>query len=293
MKIAKRLKIAINGGKGGVGKSMVSTSLAVEFAKKFKTILVDADAECPNDHLLISAKIREVSRVYQSIPKFDYKKCRKCGQCAQACKQGAILFVEGKYPVFVKDACTGCMACQSACPYGAIYESKKEIGKIYSGKNYGINLVSAELKLGERESGEIVTEVRKYADKISRRLKAEVMVIDSAPGIGCPVIASLVGTDYIIAVTEPTPSALFDLKRVLYLANHFKIKHGIVINKFDMARTFSREIVDFAKKNNVPILGKIPFRRDFLKSTIKMKPVVKIKRKYEELFKGIIDKIVL
>jgi cellulose biosynthesis protein BcsQ len=41
----KPMKIVVSGGKGGVGKSMVATSLAVEFAKKTKTMLVDADKE--------------------------------------------------------------------------------------------------------------------------------------------------------------------------------------------------------------------------------------------------------
>jgi len=303
------MKIAITGGKGGVGKSMVATSLAVEFARQKKTMLVDADAECPNDHLLLSIKRKKYTAVYQSIPKFDYSKCTKCGKCASACKKGAIVWAKGKYPAFVKDACIGCMACISACPYGAITETKKEIGKIYTGhynvnpvkyafrRNLrsklfnGVNLVSGELKLGELASGEVVAEVRKYSDKINEKLGAEVVVIDFSPGIGCPVIASLVGTDYIVGVTEPTPSALFDLKRVLYLANHFGIKHGIVINKFDLAKNFYREIEKFAKENNIPILGKIPYRKDFVKSTIKMKPVVEINPKYKKLFKEIINKI--
>ena len=285
------MKIAITGGKGGVGKSMVATSLAVELARKIKTVLVDADAECPNDHLLLSVKRKKYITVYQSIPKFDYSKCKKCGKCALACKRGAIVWVKGKYPAFVKDACIGCMACYSACPYGAITETKKEIGTIYTGKNYNVNLVSGELKLGELASGEIVAEVRKHSDKLNEEIKAEVVVIDSSPGISCPVIASLVGTDYIVAVTEPTPSALFDLKRVLYLANHFRIKHGIVINKFDLAKNFYREIEKFAKENNIPILGKIPYRKDFVNSTIKMKPAVEINPKYKKLFKEIINKI--
>jgi len=285
------MKIAITGGKGGVGKSMVATSLAVEFARKTKAMLVDADAECPNDHLLLSIKRKKYTAVYLSIPKFDYNKCAKCGKCALACKRGAIVWVKGKYPAFVKDDCIGCMACLSACPYGAITETKKEIGTIYSGKNYGVNLVSSELKLGELASGEVVAEVRKYSDKINEKVKANIMIIDSSPGIGCPVIASLVGTDYIIGVTEPTPSALFDLKRVLYLANHFGIKHGIVINKSDLAKNFYKEIEKFAKENNIPILGKIPYRKDFIKSTIKMKPVVEINPKYKKLFQEIIKKI--
>jgi len=284
-------KIAIVSGKGGVGKSMVATSLAVEFAREIKTILVDADAECPNDHLLLSIRRRKYTFVYQSIPKFDYSKCTKCGKCALACKRDAIVWVKGKFPAFVKDACIGCMACLSTCPYGAITETRKEIGTIYTGKNYGVNLVSSELKLGELASGEVVAEVRKYSDKLNKKIKADIMIIDSSPGIGCPVIASLVGTDYIVGVTEPTPSALFDLKRVLYLANHFGIKHGIVINKSDLERNFCLKIEKFAKTEKLPVIGKIPYRKDFIKSTIKMKPVVVINPKYKKLFQEIIYNI--
>jgi len=285
------MKIAVTGGKGGVGKSMVATSLAVEFARKGKTMLVDADAECPNDHLLLSTKRKKYVTVHQPIPKWDFNKCTKCGKCASICKQNAIVFVKGKYPAFVKDICIGCKACIVACSVGAISETKKEIGTIYTGKNYNVNLVSSELKLGELASGEVVSEVRKYADELNKKIEANNMVIDSSPGIGCPVIASLVGTDYIVAVTEPTPSALFDLKRVLYLADHFGIKHGIVINKFDLSKNFYKEIEKFAKENNIPILGKIPYRKDFVKSTIKMKPVVEINPKYKKIFKEIINSI--
>jgi len=285
------MKIAVTGGKGGTGKSTVATSLAVEFAKTKKTILVDADAECPNDHLLLSVKRKEYSKVYQPIPKWDFKKCTKCGKCAKVCKQNAIVFVKNKYPAFVKDVCIGCKACMVACPKGAISMTKKQIGTIYYGKNYNVNLVIGELKLGELASGEIVTAVREKSDEIDKKLKSEIMLIDSAAGIGCPVIASLVGTDYIVAVTEPTPSALHDLKRVLYLANHFQIKSGIVINKFDLDKKFYKEIEKFAQKNKIPIIGKIPYKKDFVKSTIKMKPIIKTNPEYIKTFKEIIKKI--
>jgi len=285
------MKIAVTGGKGGTGKSTVATSLAVEFAKSKKIMLVDADVECPNDHLLLSIKRKKYSNVYQPIPQWDFKKCIKCGKCASVCKQNAIVFVEGKYPAFVKEVCIGCKACMVACPNNVISMTKKQIGTIYTGKNYGVDLVIGELKLGELASGEIVAAVREKSDEINNKLKSEVMIIDSAAGIGCPVIASLVGTDYIVAVTEPTPSALHDLKRVLYLAKHFNIKHGIVINKFDLDESFCLKIERFAENNKIPIIGKIPYKRDFVDSTIKMKPVVEINPKYKEIFRDIIKKI--
>ena len=285
------MKIAITGGKGGTGKSMVATSLAVEFAKNKATILIDADVECPNDHLLLSVKRKKFIKIYQPIPKWDFDKCIKCGKCASVCKQNAIVFVKNKYPAFVKDLCIGCNACRIVCPENAISETKKEIGKIYIGKNYNVNLISGELKLGQLASGEVVVEVRKYSEKINKEIKAEVILIDSAAGIGCPIIASLIGTDYIIAVTEPTPSALYDLKRVLYLADYFQIKHGIVINKYNLAKKFYLKIEKFAKENNITILGKIPYQKDFINSTIEMKPVVEINSKYKKSFEKIINKI--
>ena len=282
------MKIAVTGGKGGTGKSVVATSLAVEFARNERVMLVDADVECPNDHLLLSIDLKKYASVYQPIPKWGFNKCTKCGKCAFVCKQNAIVFVKGNYPAFVKDVCIGCKACIVACPENAITETKKEIGTILTGKNYNVNLVSGELKLGELASGEVVAEVRKCSEEINKKIKANTILIDSSAGIGCPVIASLVGTDYIVAVTEPTPSALHDLKRVLYLANHFGIKHGIIINKFDIVRMFCSKIEEFAKENNIPIIGRIPYRKDFVDSTIKMKPVVEINPEYKKTFKEII-----
>ena len=165
------MKIAVTGGKGGTGKSTVATSLAIEIAKKKGVLLVDADVECPNDYLMLSIKQKKDKDIFQLIPKWDFSKCTMCGMCGSVCKQNAIVSVKGKYPAFVPDMCIGCQACMIACPANAIGKGRKKIGTIYRGKNYGVDLATGELKLGQLASGEIVAEVRKRADEITSELK--------------------------------------------------------------------------------------------------------------------------
>jgi len=99
------------------------------------------------------------------------------------------------------------------------------------------------------------------------------------------------GLDYIIAVTEPTPSALSDLKRGLKIVNHFGIPCGIVINKYDLNKEFSNKIEKFAKKNKIQILGKIPYNKGFVKALVNLKPAVVYNKRFETFFKGISEKL--
>ena len=285
------MQITIAGGKGGTGKTFISTALAFICSKKFKTLLVDADVECPNDHLIFGIDRAWIKEIFHSIPKIDKKKCIRCGKCADVCKQNSLVFIKNKVPAFVKDTCIGCMACKLVCPKGAILEDKKVIGNIYSGKYEDLFLISGELLLGELASGEVVVDVKKYAKKESIDIKAEIIFIDAPAGTGCPVIASLVGSDYIILVTEPTPSALHDMKRVIHLAKHFKIPCRIIINKYDLAENFCLQIEKFAKENKIFIIGKIPYKREFLDASLKMKIFVELYPRYSKIIGSIIDKI--
>jgi len=63
--------IGITGGKGGTGKSTVATALAFELGKNKKVLLVDADVDCPNDHLLLSIERKVLKDVEQRIPKWN------------------------------------------------------------------------------------------------------------------------------------------------------------------------------------------------------------------------------
>ncbi len=282
------MKIAISGGKGGTGKSTIATMIAVYLSEKKKTMLVDCDVECPNDYLLLNTELEFHKNVFQVIPKWDFSICNKCGKCAEICKQNAIIFVNGKFPAFLSEKCIGCKACIASCPVGAISVDKKAVGKIYFSDiaKPNIALVTGELNIGDLASGEIVSELRTEAGKINNVHKCENVIIDSAAGIGCPVIASIVNNDFVIAVTEPTPVAFSDLKRIIKLSVHFDIPIGVVINKFDIDSEFAKKIEDYLAINNMALLGKIPYDKDIMKLSGSFE--AGLKKEFREIVKNII-----
>jgi len=285
------MKIAIAGGKGGTGKSTIATMIAAELSKKAKTMLIDCDVECPNDHLLLNIEPKFYKKVFQVIPKWDQEICNKCGKCAEICKQNAIVFIEGKYPAILPEKCIGCKACIVSCPLGAISEDKRAVGNIYltESDKYDLTLVTGELNIGDLASGEIVADVRAESVKISKDKEIQHVVTDAAAGIGCPVIASIVNNDFVIAVTEPTPSAFSDLKRIVSLAVHFDIPIGIVINKYDLDEPFAEKIEEYAKDNKIKIMGKMPYDKDFVKSSAEAK--VSDKKEHQVIIKTILSNI--
>jgi MinD superfamily P-loop ATPase len=264
------IKIAITGGKGGTGKSMVSVALASALVKKGKKVLlVDADVDCPGDDLLLGSKLKKMADVESMIPKFDFSKCLHCGKCAQVCPEHAIVFARGKNPIFIPDQCIGCQACQIICPNGAITKSKQIIGEIFIGKKKNITLLSGKMKPGIEESSLVVNALKK---KITEQENFfDYIIIDTAAGTHCPVIAALSGSDCALAVTEPTPLGAHDLDLILDLTKKIKIKTQIILNRFDIG--LENVIKKTAKKYQVEIIAKIPYSREIEKKYCAGNPV--------------------
>jgi len=265
------MKIAITGGKGGTGKSTIATALAVEFAKKVKNkvLLLDGDVDCPNDYIILSIKIKKAKAVYQAIPNWDFKKCIKCGKCSQACRANAILFVKEKYPIFIPDLCVGCNACSIACPTGAISKTKKQIGIIYSGKGYGINLITGEMAIGYGEASPIVNAEKNFASKIEKNYNY--VLVDTGAGTHCNVISALLGCNLALAVTEPTPLGAVDLELILKLNKILKIPTKVILNRSDIGdKNLIKKIV---KKYKTQIIAEIPYRKEILEAFSQGKPI--------------------
>ena len=261
--------IAVTGGKGGTGKSTVACSLAYELSKRNKVLLIDADVDCPNDHLLLSIERKKVKDVTTFLPKFNPEKCIACGRCAQACRANAIVSVPGKKPIFVEQQCIGCKACMLVCPVNAITESKRKIGAVYRGRKGKIEFCSAELLPGFEESSPVVNELKKIA--MENANSYDYIIVDTAAGTHCNVISALLGCDFAIAVTEPTPLGKHDLELILELLSILRIKSGIVINRSDIAD--AKVIEKSAKRFNAPIIEKIPYSKYIEENYAKGKPI--------------------
>ncbi len=252
------LRLTIISGKGGTGKTTVSAQLAYRISKVRRIVLADCDVDAPNLHILLKPKILEEKEfIGMKKAKIDSSKCTNCGLCYELCRFDAIVEDSGYY--IDSTSCEGCALCYHACPEKAIEMIEETRGKIYISETKLGPFVHAILFPGEENSGKLVMEVKELAKVEAEKSGAAAIVVDGAPGIGCPVIASLANTDLAIVVAEPTLSGLSDMIRVLELTEHFRISSVVMINKFDLNIDVSNKIERLCKEKGIEIVGKIPF----------------------------------
>jgi MinD superfamily P-loop ATPase len=265
-------QIVVISGKGGTGKTVMSACFA-SLARN--AVLADVDVDAANLHLLLRPEIQE-RHMFRSGRKarVDREKCTACGICLPLCRFNALLEDEGGKAVVESLSCEGCGLCHYICPEKAIEMEVQVAGEWYiSMTKYG-PFVHARLGVAEENSGKLVTEVRKKAREIAEREGRDLVIMDGAPGIGCPVIASLTGTDLALIVTEPTPSGRHDMERIAALARHFNIRAACCLNKFDLNPENSEQIESWCVEQSIPVVGKIAFDTAVPESVVRGLPYV-------------------
>ncbi|NOZ35048.1 MAG: P-loop NTPase [Chlorobi bacterium] len=243
------MKIAIASGKGGTGKTTLSTNLASYLAESDNVVLVDLDVEEPNSGLFLKAELIFSEEKFKMIPEWIKDKCTLCGECQKNCNFHAIIQLGTMILVF-PELCHSCYACSELCPTDALPMKEKKIGDLSHYKINNLDFIESRLVIGEEQAVPLIKQTIKYADLHFKGIK----IYDSPPGTSCPVIEAVKDADFVILVTEPTPFGLNDLKLAVETVSELNINFGVVINRYGIG---NNDVIEYCNNKEIPILAKI------------------------------------
>lgn len=266
-------EVVIISGKGGAGK----TSITGAFARLAdNAILCDLDVDAPDLHLLLAPNV-ERSEDFRSGNEaiINTETCEQCGLCQTMCRFEAIEQKPDGYHINPL-RCEGCKVCVSFCPVNAIDFPVRHCGTWFESTTRFGPMVHAQLFPGEENSGRLVTLLKQRAKERAETQGYDLILSDGAPGIGCPVISSLAGTDLAVVVTEPTLSGLHDLQRVAELCGKFKTQVTVLINKFDLNPEQTKAIETYCEANGFPVICRFPHDHAVTEAMVQGKTVNEI-----------------
>lgn len=240
------MNIAVLSGKGGTGKTTVSTNLSLALNFNY----IDCDVEEPNGFLFLQPQIEITKEVLVNYPVINEANCTYCGKCINTCQFNALAKVKNNIMLFSK-LCHNCGACSLSCKASAISYKKREIGKIEKGTFRDIHCSRGILNIGEPMAVPIIKELLNK-DSLDNN------IIDCPPGTSCNVVNALKYADGAILVTEPTEFGLHDLKMAIEVVRMFNIPFGIIINKDDGKENIIKK---YCIKENINLIGAIPYSK--------------------------------
>lgn len=271
------MKVAVLSGKGGTGKTTVSTSLAKVTPD---SQYADCDVEEPNGNIFMKQTRFESKPVLVLVPDVDDDLCTGCGACGDICQFNAIAVVKGRVLIF-PELCHHCGACRLVCQLGAISELERSIGTVDVSADRSV--VQGCLNIGEPSGLPIIGAIQTYLEP------NRVCFLDCPPGAGCSVVKTLEGCQFAVLVTEPTPFGLHDLKIAVQLVKQMNIPAGVVINK---AGGDQKELAEFCDEQRLPVLMEIPFSRELASAYAEGILPVDHDDSWHQAFKTLSDQII-
>jgi len=271
-------ELVVISGKGGTGKTSVVVSFA---ALSPRAVLADCDVDAADLHLVTGPEVEHREPFTGGkTASVNPERCAACGRCQVICRFGAVsadgppnATAERTYRID-PIACEGCGVCAHFCPSEAIAFEPINAGEWYVSRTRFGPMVHARLGIAQSNSGKLVSLVRAQAREVAQSEGRELILVDGAPGIGCPVIASLAGADLALVVTEPTVSGLHDLHRVADLTKHFGIGTLVCINKYDLNEEIARRIEAQARRRDLRLVGRVRYDPAVTKAQIQKQAVV-------------------
>lgn len=251
------MKIAIASGKGGTGKTFVSTNLARALQRTGQPVIItDCDAEEPNDAAFFDAEIVKTIAVKHEVPQINPHRCTYCGRCAEWCAFHAILVVANlRFAQVLPDICHGCGACSMACLDGAITTTPRALGTITIRHEPNLTLVEGLTEIGAMSPVPVIKEALKNSHD-----NGAVTLLDAPPGTACAFAVTVSQADYTILVTEPTPFGLSDLQSSVEALRDMHKPFGVIVNRAGLG---DRELYDYLDAEEIPLLLEIPFNRQY------------------------------
>ena len=250
------MKVAVASGKGGTGKTLVSTSLAWLLARDgHRVAYVDADVEEPNGHLFLHPEMLDHQRYARPTPELIRNTCSGCGECQRFCQFNAIVVLADRIMLF-PELCSSCGGCLLACPEMALAEKPREIGSIqagtaWAGSRHPIRFLAGTLDVGEARATPLV------AGLLDRIEDPGIVLIDAPPGTSCSVMEIVRGADLVVLVTEPTPFGLHDLMMTVEMTRALGTPVTAVVNRSDLGNGRTRQ---YLASQEIEMVAEIPYR---------------------------------
>lgn len=266
------IRVAVASGKGGTGKTFISTNLSWVSGAQ----ILDCDVEEPNVHLFLPLDLKEEVPVKVWVPRVDEARCDHCGICARSCRFNALLVLPEQV-LFFEELCHGCGLCQYLCPQGAIGDGERVIGQVRLGRAGKVPYVGGVLKVGEPRAQPVIKAVK---ERLDPGLEA---ILDAPPGTSCPAVETVKGCDLCLLVVEPTPFGLEDLALSLDAFGRLGVKMAAVINRSDLGM----DADGFLSERGIKVLARIPFDPEIAQAYASGKLVVEEVPRYRGIFEEI------
>jgi MinD superfamily P-loop ATPase len=281
------MRIVVASGKGGTGKTLVATSLALVASETRRVALLDADVEAPNAALFLHPQLDQEQWVEQQVPQVNQSLCTHCGRCAEVCQYGAIASLPDKTLVFT-ELCHSCGSCARNCPVGAITEAPRSIGRLEAGRAGRLRFAQGTLDVGEAMATPVIRALKRYARELGWD-GDDLLIIDAPPGTACPVIEALRGADVALLVTEPTPFGLHDLRLAAEVAREaLGLPVGVAINKDGADHD---ELMAYLDEKELPVLLSIPLERRIAEAYSQGVPLVSADAAYRASFQALLERL--
>ena len=274
--------VAVASGKGGTGKTTVAANLAS--IQEGPVQLLDCDVEEPNVRLFFRPHAGSHTPVYRLIPSVDAYTCTSCGMCCEFCRFSALVKLTD-IPRLYEDLCHSCGGCAVVCPAQAIHEVLHESGTCTIETDGTIEIVTGELRIGERSAVPVIREVKRHC-------RGDMpTIVDVPPGTSCSFVEAVDTCDHVLLVAEPSPFGLHDLRCTVEALDIMEIPCSVLVNR----STGSTIIDDYCSSRNVPVISHlredIRFARCIAEGDLISRVFPELRRTFSDIWEKLIGSI--